>query len=426
MEQLQHALSEQVKTHPFTPQSPTITAFRAEMPAVGSLLPWLKGQATFPQYYLNFRDSARCIAAIGKVRSFSSEISAQEFVRQTDLLVVGGLTFDKRATFWLPRMVLEQTDNKLYATLYADGAQNPQSERRAALDAIKTLSNSTALSPVRQPLRIDTQKADENRWRAWVQKAVDAIERGDFTKVVLANETCFVASNPIDGKDFLAESEKQNTGCYHFLYAENPQRTFVGSTPERLFARHNGSIQTEALAGTAAMSEDPIQNQREAAWLLSDPKNDNENLLVVQDICDNLANYVRRLDVGEVGLKQLRRVQHLRRRIQAELKPPFSDAACLQAIHPTAAVSGLPQKKALDFLKNTENFDRTWYAGTLGVMTKNHSEFCVTIRSAFIESNKIRVFAGAGIVAGSVPLLEWREIERKASGLLTLLTHHGE
>ncbi|ABR74154.1 isochorismate synthase [Actinobacillus succinogenes] len=426
MERLQHALSEQIKTHSFTPQSQTITAFRAETAAVGSLLSWLKGQVMFPQYYLNFRDNSRCIAAIGKVRSFSDEISAQQFVRRTDLLVAGGLTFDKRATFWLPRMVLEQKNNKLYATLYTDGEQPPQNERQAALDAVKTLSNYTALLPVRQTLRLESQKADENRWCEWVQKAVNAIERGDFTKVVLANESCFIASNPIDSKDFLAESEKQNTGCYHFLYAENPQQVFVGSTPERLFARQNNFIRTEALAGTAAMSEDPIQNQREAAWLLSDPKNDNENLLVVKDICDNLADYVRRTDVGEVGLKQLRRVQHLRRRIRAELKPPFSDAACLRAIHPTAAVSGLPQKNALDFLKNTENFDRTWYAGTLGVMTKEHSEFCVTIRSAFIESNKIRVFAGAGIVAGSVPLLEWQEIERKASGLLTLLTHRGE
>ena len=55
------------------------------------------------------------------------------------------------------------------------------------------------------------------------------------------------------------------------------------------------------------------------------------------------------------------------------------------------------------------------------MMTKNQGEFCVTIRCAFIERNKIRIFAGAGIVAGSVPLLEWQEIERKASGLVTLL-----
>ncbi|STO53458.1 isochorismate synthase [Canicola haemoglobinophilus] len=54
-------------------------------------------------------------------------------------------------------------------------------------------------------------------------------------------------------------------------------------------------------------------------------------------------------------------------------------------------------------------------------MDKTQSEFCVTIRSAFIEQNDIRVFAGAGIVEGSIPLLEWQEIERKALGLISLL-----
>ncbi len=54
-----------------------------------------------------------------------------------------------------------------------------------------------------------------------------------------------------------------------------------------------------------------------------------------------------------------------------------------------------------------EIFDRRWYAGTLGVMSQNLSEFCVTIRSAFIEENQVRVFAGAGIVEGSQPVEEF-------------------
>lgn len=54
-------------------------------------------------------------------------------------------------------------------------------------------------------------------------------------------------------------------------------------------------------------------------------------------------------------------------------------------------------------------------------MRQQQAEFCVAIRSAFIEQNKIRVFAGAGIVEGSIPLLEWQEIERKALGLISLL-----
>lgn len=78
------------------------------------------------------------------------------------------------------------------------------------------------------------------------------------------------------------------------------------------------------------------------------------------------------------------------------------------------------------FLQNTETFDRTWYAGALGIMTKTESEFCVTIRSSFIEQDYVRIFAGAGIVEGSIPLLEWQEIERKALGLISLLQKETE
>ncbi|WP_273403311.1 isochorismate synthase [Actinobacillus porcinus] len=414
-------LAEKVKSHQIDTQSPMITAFRFEMAEFGALLAWLKAQHLFPQYYLNFRDSDNKIAALGKVRSFGDEISAQQFIEQTQQPLIGGLTFDKKGHFWLPRLLVEQQKDQVVISVFVDNQADLAQEKQQALSAIQTLTQFAELEPLNSQARLVSQKANQEEWCHWVEQALRAIEQGELNKVVLANESLFESAQPINAKDFLAESEKQNTGCYHFLYAETPESTFVGSTPERLFERSGVQVKTEALAGTALMSDDVQQNQAQADWLLHDQKNDDENWLVVKDICDNLQEFVSHIQVGDVELKQLRRVQHLRRRIQAELKPSFADAACLHAIHPTAAVSGLPQQNALAFLQKTENFDRTWYAGTLGMMTQSHGEFCVTIRCAFIEQNNIRIFAGAGIVAGSIPLLEWQEIERKASGLVTLL-----
>ena len=414
-------LAEKVKSHQIDTQSPMITAFRFEMAEFGALLAWLKAQHLFPQYYLNFRDSDNKIAALGKVRSFGDEISAQQFIEQTQQPLIGGLTFDKKGHFWLPRLLIEQQKHQVVISVFMDNQADLAQEKQQALSAIQTLTHFAELEPLNSQARLVSQKANQEEWCHWVEQALRAIEQGELNKVVLANESLFESAQPINAKDFLAESEKQNTGCYHFLYAEAPESTFVGSTPERLFERRGVQVKTEALAGTALMSDDVQQNQAQADWLLHDQKNDDENWLVVKDICDNLQEFVSHIQVGDVELKQLRRVQHLRRCIQAELKPSFADAACLHAIHPTAAVSGLPQQNALAFLQKTENFDRTWYAGTLGMMTQSHGEFCVTIRCAFIEQNNIRIFAGAGIVAGSIPLLEWQEIERKASGLVTLL-----
>lgn len=414
-------LAEKVKSHQIDTQSPMITAFRFEMAEFGALLAWLKAQHLFPQYYLNFRDSDNKIAALGKVRSFGDEISAQQFIEQTQQPLIGGLTFDKKGHFWLPRLLIEQQKHQVVISVFMDNQADLAQEKQQALSAIQTLTHFAELEPLNSQARLVSQKANQEEWCHWVEQALRAIEQGELNKVVLANESLFESAQPINAKDFLAESEKQNTGCYHFLYAETPESTFVGSTPERLFERRGVQVKTEALAGTALMSDDVQQNQAQADWLLHDQKNDDENWLVVKDICDNLQEFVSHIQVGDVELKQLRRVQHLRRCIQAELEPSFADAACLHAIHPTAAVSGLPQQNALAFLQKTENFDRTWYAGTLGMMTQSHGEFCVTIRCAFIEQNNIRIFAGAGIVAGSIPLLEWQEIERKASGLVTLL-----
>lgn len=142
-------------------------------------------------------------------------------------------------------------------------------------------------------------------------------------------------------------------------------------------------------------------------------------------ICQNLQSFVQQITIEKVELKKLRKVQHLRRRISAQLKVGCGDKDILLAMHPTAAVAGLPQLEAKQALRKLENFDRTWYAGTLGVMGPAYADFCVTIRSAFIEQaendSQLCVFAGAGIVEGSIPLLEWREIERKAMGLVSLL-----
>lgn len=209
------------------------------------------------------------------------------------------------------------------------------------------------------------------------------------------------------------------------MLAESEQRAFIGSSPELLYRRHGLQLKTEALAGTAFMGEDEQQNQQQSDWLLHDKKNEYENQLVVDGICQNLQPFVQQITIEKVELKKLRKVQHLRRRISAQLKAGCGDKDILLAMHPTAAVAGLPQLEAKQALRKLENFDRTWYAGTLGVMGPAYADFCVTIRSAFIEQaendSQLCVFAGAGIVEGSIPLLEWREIERKAMGLVSLL-----
>lgn len=81
------------------------------------------------------------------------------------------------------------------------------------------------------------------------------IKQGELSKIVLANERCFKTAAPLAATDLLAESEKYNLGCYHFMLAESEQRAFIGSSPELLYRRHGLQLKTEALAGTAFMGK---------------------------------------------------------------------------------------------------------------------------------------------------------------------------
>ena len=399
-----------------------LTRFQVKLEKVDALA-WLKGQSLYPQFYLHFRDEGKKLVAVGEVRLFSQLNLAQEFIEESGFPLVGGLQFQGGGQFILPQILLETDEKSTQLSFFVEDEQSA----KAALDWLKTLEKITALSdlPKQIPLRQEPH-ADERTWCDWVNQALMEIDSGELTKIVLANETTFYLKQAVNAYDFLAESEKQNQGCYHFLWAEHPHSIFVGSTPERLFAREHNLFLTEALAGTAPVFDDVAETKRQADWLLNDEKNLKENWLVVEGISQNLRTQVESFDVSDVALKPLRKVQHLIRKIRANLTAHYADTCLLKAIHPTAAVAGLPQQQAKMILSEIETFERGWYAGNLGVMCDAWSEFCVAIRSAFIEGHRIRVFAGAGIVAGSQPLEEWKEIERKAAGLISLFAQEKE
>ncbi len=386
-------------------------------------LQWLKAQHEYPQFYLTLRDCEKSYAAIGALRQFDSLDGAQNFIENTNFPLVGGLTFVGRTQFILPRILLEQSGETCQVSLFVEGNHSHE-----ALAALEGLAQSQSLVPVAKVcVRQKRFRASPARWENWINQALDSIAEGKMSKLVLANETTFELESSLNPYDFLAESRQLNKGCYHFLWRQTADSTFLGSTPERLFARDGLQLHTEALAGTAPIGEDANAQQRWAQWLLNDDKNRLENELVVQDIAHNLQAWLATWQVADVAIKPLRTVQHLVRKISAELISSCRDADILALIHPTAAVAGLPQQAAKQRLQEIETFERDWYAGTLGLMSREQAEFCVTIRSAFIEQQQIRVFAGAGIVAGSDPLAEWKEIERKAAGLISLFaTDNGE
>ena len=415
--QLKQQLSEQLSQLQLAQEWIQLKADVDLLAEESSLLGWLKSQNQhFPHFFFEKRDENQTIATIGAVETFSSLEEAQAFVQSSSLSLVGGIQFEGLCQFVLPRLILVKNSQKLtaYLTLNISEQAVDFTDFFAEPSRSSLIQNHQILSP--QPACTFEQ------WKANIEQAIIQIKSGDLRKVVLANATQLTFENHISAYDLVEQSREINLGCYHFLWAENAQNAFVGSTPERLYYRKGNQLFTEALAGTVAVSDNPIETEQNAQWLLKDTKNIYENQLVVEDIEAHLNAYVEVFEVHSPEIKRLHNVQHLRRRIEAILKADVLDQDCLRQIHPTAAIAGLPRAKAKQFIAKNEPFKRGWYAGTLGIFNPQEAEFCVTLRSAKIEHNQITLYAGAGIVKESEPVSEWQEIERKSQALAKLLS----
>ena len=414
--QLEQQLSEQLSQLQSTQEWIQLTAEVNLSVEESLLLGWLKSQNQhFPHFFFEKRDENQTIATIGAVKTFSSLEEAQVFVQSTSFSLIGGIQFEGICQFVLPRLMLVKNSQNLTAYLTLNLSEQ-------VIDFTEFFTELNSTSPVQNYQILAPQSACTfEQWKANIEQAIIQIKSGDLRKVVLANATQLTFENHISAYNLVEQSRAINLGCYRFLWAENAQNAFVGSTPERLYYRKGNQLFTEALAGTVAVSDNPIETEQNAQWLLKDTKNIYENQLVVEDIEAHLNSYVEAFEVHLPEIKRLHNVQHLRRRIEATLKADVLDQDCLQQIHPTAAVAGLPRAKAKQFIAQNESFKRGWYAGTLGIFNPQEAEFCVTLRSAKIEHNQITFYAGAGIVEESEPVSEWQEIERKSQALSKLL-----
>lgn len=402
----------------------------ADQPESG-MLEWLSAQTCYPKFYWQQRDENEEAALCGDACTFGHLSAAQAFLQQypqlPELRIWGLNAFhgadatasDANALF-LPRIEISLQDGtyRLLCNLYSANSLRDEAKRMRTF--LRSLVDSRPLPALTSHVLQHQHLPTKLQWEQMIDSALACIEQGDFDKVVLARKTTLTLSQPLNAAAFLAASRAVNHHCYHFMLAFTAQQAFLGSSPERLFMRENHELSTEALAGTVAGAVENRQAHELGQWLLKDAKNQRENMLVVDDICQRLQGSAHSLDVMPAEVLRLRKVQHLRRSIHAVLTHT-DDANCLQRLQPTAAVAGLPRQAARDFITHHEPFDRQWYAGSAGFISLARSEFAVALRSAAVKGHELALFAGAGIVAGSDAAQEWQEIENKAAGLRTLL-----
>ncbi|MDO6707194.1 isochorismate synthase MenF [Photobacterium sp. 1_MG-2023] len=383
---------------------------------------WLEAQPLFPKLYWQSRDGLEEVVVLGQQAVFTDLVSAESQLSETQR-VWGCKAFDdsgdaaRSSYFFLPEIELIRQGQQWSLSV------NLNAGKAAALEALSRLvAEAPGLPAIDTHLRSVRHTPNPSHWHQLVTEVLSDVASGQVGKVVLARQTTVRVSQPVLATQLLKASGQANVGSFHFLFALNAQHAFIGATPERLYLQEGCQVQTEALAGTIGRGRNPAQDQKLAQWLSFDGKNRQENQYVVDDILARLTPLAAHLTVETAAsLIRLRQVQHLKRPIQARLKPGVNGAAVLEALHATAAVAGWPRSSALAFLQQHEPFDRGWYAGSLGYFSHQKAEFCVAIRSAEVTGEHLKFFAGAGIVPGSDAASEWQELNQKLSTLMSLL-----
>jgi menaquinone-specific isochorismate synthase len=389
------------------------------------LIDWLDAQPLYPKFFWHSRDGREQVVALGQLYTFLEPEPAYQIL-SNDQRVWGGRSFDGRSQknprcmsslFFLPQVELI-----CYEGVWSLAA-NIVKDRSRTIDALRKLRvNVQELAPIDTSIQQLDHTPNFQQWHKLVGKALDHIDDNQFKKVVLARETVVAVDREISASQLLKSSYATNRDSFHFMLVMDSKHSFIGSTPERLYYRQQRTLHSEALAGTTGRSDNSEQDEKMSAWLGSDSKNLIENQYVVDDLVERLMPYSHHIVVEpQVQLVKLRKVQHLKRVITAELSPGVNGVQLLDALQPTAAVAGFPRQQALAFITECEPFPRGWYAGSIGYISHEEAQFCVAIRSALVTGNKIKLYAGAGIVPGSVAESEWQELDRKMATLLSLI-----
>lgn len=339
------------------------------------------------------------------------------------------------AWFVLPAVQVTLTDEGGWVTVTADlGETTIESLDRTAATIGHAIVDGGPVGPSPGVLR--TERATSyDQWTTQVEGALARIDAGTIEKVTLAQTLRVDLEADFPLAATLERLGETYPDCFRFAYrpgadsveptptgTEPPSvSTFFGASPERLVTKRGESLTTGALASTVPRGETPDEDARLEMDLRTDDKFDREHEIVADSIREQLRPIAGDVTTGERTIRKLASVQHLATPITATASVDHV-LEVVEALHPTPAVGGLPPAVALDTIRQTETFDRGWYAAPVGWFDANgDGTFAVGIRSGVARDATATLFAGNGIVADSDPNAEWDEVQLKYRPVLDRL-----
>jgi len=195
----------------------------------------------------------------------------------------------------------------------------------------------------------------------------------------------------------------------------------AGSSPEILVRLRDGLVTIRPLAGTRPRHPDPVEDARLEAELLADPKELAEHLMLL-DLGRNDVGRVSELGsvrvVESFVIERFSHVMHISSMVQGRIRPDLDALDALMAGFPAGTLSGAPKVRAMEIIEELEPVRRGIYGGCIGYFAPDGTmDTCIGLRTAVIKDGVMHVQAGGGVVADSVPALEYEESRHKARAL---------
>lgn len=282
-------------------------------------------------------------------------------------------------------------------------------------------------------LDISEQWPNPDNYCEMVNQAIQEIISGTMEKVVLGR--CLnveVSPAPSPGKLF-AHLRKENPDAYVFRldfdgkmggFFEEPG-VLLGASPELVLSCSDFRVCTFPLAGTTPRSSDPVRDAEAARALLLSYKDLIEHAHVSRTVIEVFCRHTDEVQFpSEPQLVATPVVWHLGTLIEGVLREGYSPMELLYELHPTPAVCGWPSDPARDFITRHENFDRGLFSGLIGWMdSSGDCEWALVLRAGVLRADHVIVFAGAGIISVSDPVLELSETATK---MMTFIRALGE
>lgn len=300
----------------------------------------------------------------------------------------------------VPEVVIGRRDGRGWMTrIGAGGAQTASAPPAAP----------TPAEPV--TIRFDPGDLAPGAYLTAVSRAIERISAGELEKVVLARD--LVGRLPA-GAGIGGALEALAAGypdCWTFTIDG-----FFGSSPETLVKVHDGTVSARVLAGSGARGTDAASDLEASVALATSAKDQDEHEYAVQSVLAALRPHSPGVTASEVPFTlRLPNLWHLASDVEGELSDDSGSLDLAAALHPTAAVAGTPTADAVAAIAELEGFDRGRYAGPVGwIGADGDGEWAIALRCAQAEPDgTVRAFAGAGIVAESVPEHELAETTMK-------------